>query len=263
MLFRTLFFLCIMSLSFSAKAENFCLIAADAVSGKIVLHQGQLCDTRISPASTFKVALAVMGYDAGVLLDEHHPSLPYHDEYKAALPHWKKTTDPTSWQKDSVVWYSQVLTRKLCMTHFQKYVDAFAYGNRDLSGNPGKEDGLTQAWLGSSLKISPREQIVFLRKLYHAELPVTKEAQDKTKAILPEFATDGWTVFGKTGTDYWARDDRKQLGWFVGWAEKTSHRIIFAYLIKDAAPQDEPAGPRARKAFLDQLPKLQLDVSKS
>jgi hypothetical protein len=60
-------------------------------------------------------------------------------------------TDPSRWEAVSVVWYSQEITRRFGEAKFKAYIDRFGYGNRDLRGNPGKNDGLTQAWLGSSL----------------------------------------------------------------------------------------------------------------
>ncbi len=41
-----------------------------------VLHREGRCEEPESPASTFKIALAVMGYDAGVLIGPHEPVWP-------------------------------------------------------------------------------------------------------------------------------------------------------------------------------------------
>ncbi len=45
----------------------------------------------------------------------------------------------------------------------------------------GKNNGLTNAWLSSSLEISPEEQIAFLQKLAADQLPVSLKAQEMTK----------------------------------------------------------------------------------
>lgn len=60
--------------------------------------------------------------------------------------------------KESCVWYSQVLTKELGMKKFQDYVTKFSYGNMDLSGDKGQKNGLTHAWVASSLRISAEEQ---------------------------------------------------------------------------------------------------------
>ncbi|WP_395665412.1 penicillin-binding transpeptidase domain-containing protein [Methylocella sp.] len=63
----------------------------------------------------------------------------YRAEYAATRESWRADVDPTSWLANSVVWYSQKLTRALGMETFQRYVDAFDYGDRNLSGDPGAD----------------------------------------------------------------------------------------------------------------------------
>lgn len=247
----------------NAKADVTCTLVLDAADGRVI-HQSGDCDARNSPASTFKLPLAVMGFDAGILKEPHAPLWPYRQEYRASRDEARKATDPAYWLKESIVWYSQQLTLKLGMPAFQRYVDGFGYGNRDLSGDPGKKNGLTQAWLGySSLQVSPREQVVFLRRLLERSLPVSRAAQDKAIASMPDFsAADGWVVHGKTGSGFLRGaggnvDRTKPFGWFIGWAEKPGQRtVVFARLRK---PKDGPAmgaGPQTRDGLLVDLPGL-------
>jgi beta-lactamase class D len=239
-----------------------CTLLVDAGTGDVRTQEGAECGVRNSPASTFKVALSLMGFDAGILQDAHAPAWPYKEEYKAWRESWKRTTDPTWWLKESVVWYSQKMTRTLGMERFRRYVDAFEYGNRDLSGDAGRDNGLTNAWLSSSLQISPVEQIAFLRKILSRKLPVSAHAYDMTMAIMPTFPLpDGWTVYGKTGSGSQRKpdgtlDQDRQFGWFIGWARKGDRLIVFARLIKDAERIETPAGFRARDSVLADLPAL-------
>jgi len=57
-----------------AQARTICTAIADAKTGARLMHDGD-CGTRFTPASTFKVALSVLGYDTGFLQDEHSPTL--------------------------------------------------------------------------------------------------------------------------------------------------------------------------------------------
>ncbi|WP_404809897.1 class D beta-lactamase [Microvirga lenta] len=238
-----------------------CTLIADAETGRLLQRIGE-CGMRVSPASTFKIALAVMGYDSGYLKGPHDPALPYRQEYAAPMEGWRKTTDPTAWMRDSVVWYSQELTRALGQERFANYVERLAYGNRNVTGDPGRDNGLTHAWLSSSLRISPLEQVVFLRKLLRHELPVSPQAMDAAAALLPTFAADdGWTVHGKTGTGLrmtvsGKRDRNRQFGWFVGWASRGEDRFIFARLVTDHPRGKGPAGFHARDTLVDELPEL-------
>jgi catechol 2,3-dioxygenase-like lactoylglutathione lyase family enzyme len=165
---------------------------------------------------------------------------------------------------DSVVWYSQELTRRLGAARFQEFVDKFDYGNRDLSGHPGRGDGLTTAWLSASLRISASEEVAFIRRLVRRELPVSASAIERTMAILPTVDVGGWRISGKTGTGSrrladGTNDRNRQVGWFVGWAERDGKTLVFARLIEDETAEQSKqvrAGWRARDTLYADWPKL-------
>lgn len=242
-----------------AHADNLCTLIVDAGSGQPLRQEGN-CDQRVTPASTFKIAIALMGFDAEVLKDEHTPALPFREGYPDWMPAWKTTTDPTSWIRNSVVWYSQQVTQMLGEPRVKGYLQAFHYGNEDLSGDAGKHNGLTRAWLSSSLQISPREQIAFLRDIVHRRLPVSAHAYDMTAHVTAVTTlSNSWKVHGKTGTGApfdanGSRDWRRSYGWFVGWAQNDRHTVVFVRLIQDQKPEDINAGLRARDAMLSELP---------
>ena len=243
----------------ATQAEATCTALADAQTGRLLKREG-VCDQRVTPASTFKIALSLMGYDSGYLVDEHLPALPFHEGYVDYIPSWKATTDPTTWIKNSVVWYSQQLTEWLGEERFRHYVEAFHYGNADVSGDPARHDGLTHSWLSSSLRISPLEQLEFLHKVVTRQLPVSARAYDLTNRItaVGEFP-GGWEVHGKSGNGARVNPDgtvdhTRQIGWFVGWASKGERVLVFARCIQDEEPQSESVTKRARESLLRDLP---------
>ena len=241
----------------SAPLDNVeCTLIQDEVSGETLYRDG-VCDQRFSPASTFKVPLALIGYDAGILSDEHTPSWDYKPEFNA-VKRDRKTVDPTIWERDSVLWYSREITSRFGSDRFAGYVSKFGYGNMDVSGNAGKNDGLTHSWVNSSLEISPAEQTAFLRRLLAGKMPVSARAHEMTRAIIPTFQVEGWTVQGKTGSTRLGNGgtDKRSLGWFVGWAGKDGRRIVFARLAVDTKRTDMPKGLATRAAFLKDLPDL-------
>jgi len=148
------------------------------------------------------------------------------------------------WMKNSCVWYSQILTQKLGMDKFKDYVIKFNYGNKDVSGDKGENNGLTNSWLASSLAISPEEQIVFLQALVDNKLPVSLKSHEMTKNILfLEELPNGWKFYGKTGNGrQWNKDKTKKLelqqGWFIGWIEKNNRIIVFVKHLTDDKPHD-------------------------
>ncbi len=209
--------------------ENFLLL--DARTGNSLLELGEHLDERVSPYSTFKIALSLMGFDAGILKDENAPAWPYEERYLGAFEVWKATQTPLTWMRYSCVWYSKILASQLGLKQMQDYLRAFDYGNQNLSG------GHTRAHLGSTLTISPREQVRFLHKFFRKELPVSELALSATRAILfKEELHGGWRLFGKAGLGSIENEDGHQgeMGWFVGWVERGEQCLIFATLIRDA-----------------------------
>lgn len=245
-----------------AEAKTICTAVSDAATGAILLQEGQ-CSSRVTPASTFKIALSVMGFDAGFLVDDHRPSLPYRHGYPDwGGEAWKQTTDPTRWLKYSVVWYSQRVAESLQEAKLHDYAMRFGYGNADFSGDPGKHNGLERAWIGSSLTISPLEQLAFLDKLLNRKLPVSDRAVDMTMKVVESTAlTNGWGVQGKTGMAYPRKadgtlDQTHPWGWYVGWVSQGPRKLVFARLIQEEHAQAGSAGMRTRDALLAELPML-------
>jgi len=234
----------------NASATELCTAIADARTGKILMQRGD-CARRVTPASTFKIAISLMGYDSGFLKDAHTPRLPFRKGYLDWRENWKEATEPGKWMRDSVVWYSQQVTQSLGKERFAAYTSKFQYGNADVSGD-AENDGLTMSWIGSSLLISPLEQLTFLGKVVNRQLGVSQHAYDMT-AVLTKFGrlAGGWEVNGKTGA-------ASGYGWYVGWASEGSRTLVFARLIqKDAAqPKEIPAGVLARDGFIADFPAL-------
>ena len=245
----------------SASPDNVCTVLADASNGAILKQDGE-CDRRVPPASTFKIPIALMGYDAGFLKDENDPKLPFKEGYPDWIKSWRTDTDPAAWMKNSVVWYSQQVTQALGKEKFESYVAAFGYGNADVSGDKGKDNGLTRSWLSSSLRISPLEQVGFLTRLVGRKLPVSAHAYEMTEAIQTVFELpNGWTVRGKTGAGFAVKADgtpnrQKPIGWYVGWASKDGRTVVFARLKENSEPQKMSPGLGTRDELLKVLPSM-------
>jgi beta-lactamase class D len=207
--------------TFSAE-ENFLLI--NGVTDEVVVELGPHIDERITPCSTFKIVLSLMGFDAGILKDEKTPTWDYQEGYDDFMESWKAPQTPQSWMQYSCFWYSKILARQLGLEKIQSYLASLEYGNQDMSG------GLTNAWVSSSLKISPKEQVDFIQKMLREKLPISSSAIHMTKALLfKEELPEGWKLFGKTG---WG-DKNLGVGWFVGWVEKDQSFFPFAYNIRE------------------------------
>lgn len=244
----------------SAQARELCTLVTALPSQRVITQRGE-CATRVTPASTFKIPLSLIAHDAGLLKNAHAPVMRWSQgEPDWGGPAWHEPIDPSRWMAYSVVWYSQRLTRQLGMGRLQRAVDALDYGNRDLHGDPAHPDGLTHAWIGSSLLISPQEQAAFLARMLQGRLPVSPQALALTRRITEvDTLPGGWQVHGKTGTAYpldakGDDDTRHAWGWFIGWAERRGQQVVFVRLTQDDEDHERGAGPRTRDALLAELP---------
>lgn len=236
-----------------------------AKQNNLIIKQKGDIHQRHSPFSTFKVALALMGFDAGILHSKESPKWSFDPSYEKNFQSWYRRESgakygwfqdhtPETFMKKSVVWYSHQITQRLGFEKFQNYITTLQYGNQDVSGTPGMNDGLLNAWLGTSLQISAFEQAEFIEKLISCQLNVSREAQEKTKEIMDrEEDWNGWKLYGKTGGG--------STGWFVGWIEKDNQQIIFAqYLdLEDSdldltnIPSEGPVGLKAKELIKREL----------
>lgn len=249
-------FLCATILFASNAFAKQCFIAKE--DGKIEREIGD-CNTKYSPCSTFKIPLSLIGFDSEIFIDEANPVWKFKEGYADKLDVWKQDQTPQSWMKYSCIWYSQVMTKELGAKKFQEYVNQFDYGNKDLSGDYGSMNGLTNSWLSSSLEISSHEQIEFLEKFLNRELGVSDHAYEMTKNLLfQEDLENGWKLYGKTGTGVLLSKDKKhktklQHGWFIGWIEKEGRIITFVNHIADEKPIEEIASFRAKADAKEKL----------
>lgn len=247
--------------SISPAFADISFMAVDQNSGQVLEQRGDL-EERSSPCSTFKIALALIGIDSGILANESSPEWTITKaDYAGDMDAWYGSHTPQTWLKYSVVPYSQIMTQKLGKEAFEEYVEKLEYGNKNVTGDPVKQDGLTQCWLSSSLQISPEEQIRFLDHLTHEKLPVSQTSQKVVKDMLylnSDIA--GWKLYGKTGggrqqNAEGAPTDLKVF-WFVGWVEKGNQRILFAANVKEETPSDSWPSNLAKKEAIQMLDSL-------
>lgn len=242
-----------------ALAAEDCFIATELETGKVLAKQG-LCATRHPPQSTFKVPLALMGYDAGILKSADEPVFTPPADADTERPQTRGPQTPASWMKYSVVCYSQVLTRQLGAERIAGYLKGFAYGNENAGGVKGDAEPLTRFWLSSSLRISPREQIDFLRRMLKGELPVSPNAVRETMRLMAqEEQPAGWLLFGKTGSGFvrtqdGAIDRSRPFGWFMGFAQKDGHSVVFVRFTSLDVASPESLGLVARRQVIAALP---------
>jgi beta-lactamase class D len=217
------------------------LVLRDVAGGRTVRHGGPLARARTSPCSTFKIPNSVIGLETGVIPDASFV-LPW-DGVRRPRAEWNRDHDLRSAMEHSVVWYYQELARRVGPERMRHWVSALRYGNEDVSG------GLDRFWLGSSLRISPDEQVDFLARLHAGELAASARSIAVVKDILSREPPGPGIVYrGKTGScqDPDAPDPH---GWWVGSVEKEGRLFLYAALIEGPGASGMVCRPMAEKAL--------------
>jgi beta-lactamase class D len=217
------------------------------VTGSFVLYdesrdQWTICNPSqlkepFSPASTFKICNSLIGLETGVIPDENF--VLHWDSIVRQNPKWNADHDLKSAYKNSVVWYYQELARRVGGERMKYWLDKAQYGNRDTSG------GIDQFWLTGGLRITPEEQIGFLKRLKHNKVPFSQRSIDIVKKIMIARDTLNYVVRAKTG---WDDQPKKIVGWYVGYIEKNKDVYYFANCIQSTNTKIPDFG-RARIAI--------------
>ncbi len=197
----------------------------DLKNNRYLRYNPDRCSQRFLPASTFKIMNALVGLETGVIPDADYV-IPW-DGTASPIESWNKDHTLRSAMKESVVWYYQELARQVGHDRMQTALNAVGYGNGDISG---QQDTF---WLEGGLRISPDEQIAFLKRLYQNDLPFSQRTMDIVKEILIIEQTDNYTLRAKTG---WVTRVPPQIGWYVGYLETADNVYFFANNYESATP---------------------------
>ena len=197
------------------------------------------------PASTFKIVSAMIALDTGVVPSAS--TVLAWDGVTRSRVEINRDLDLISAFRVSALPHFQELVRQVGHTTMQQYIDAFAYGNQDISG------GDDSFWISGNIKITPLEQIELLRRLARDELPVRQEVMDAVKNMMISEETEHYVIRSKTGLAVLTGEHN--VGWWVGWVEKGSDRIFFASALEADSPGEDfiPARIALMRDYLQTL----------
>lgn len=192
--------------------------------GLIEVLNPQRADEAMPPFSTFKIALALIALDAGVVEELEQPLTfdPQLDPVERWWPKpWYAKPLPLreAFQVSALPVFRQ-LARQIGEQAMTSRLHDFDYGNADISS------GIDRFWLDSHLKISARAQMAFIQRLARGELPVTADSLSLFKQVMLVEASEDYRLYAKTGAGLLAPG--MALGWYVGFVEKDDDRFYFA-----------------------------------
>jgi beta-lactamase class D len=207
-----------------------------------LVYNPQRVDTPYVPASTFKIFNSLVALESGVIKDENEV-IPW-DGMKREVAEWNQDLDMRSAIQYSAVWFYQELARRIGQERMQQYIDQVGYGNGDISG------GIDHFWLDGNLRITARQQIEFLRRLYRNDLPFSQRSLDIVKDILIVEQTPEYVLRAKMG---WGSRMKPQIGWWVGYLEQNGNVYFFATNLDIIKPGDENARTSVTRDILRSL----------
>ncbi len=195
-------------------------------------HNSQRNATAIIPGSTFKIFNAMVALETGIIPDD--VAVLTWDGIHRNIDAWNHDTNLRQGFKDSTVWFYQVLARKAGYERMQQLINKVNYGNRQI----GTAADIDRFWLQGPSKITPKEQIEFLQRLYGGNLPFSQRTMNLVKDIMVREQTPDYTLRAKTG---WLDSTNPEVGWFVGYLEQNKNVYFFATTIDMYKPEDAVA----------------------
>jgi beta-lactamase class D len=214
----------------------------DLSSGSYSGYHAERWDSSYIPASTFKILNSLVSLEAGVIADEH--TVVRWDSVDRSVAAWNMDHTMASAFKVSAVWFYQELARRVGAERMQQCLDTVGYGNRTMGGP------VDEFWLTGGLRITPRQQIDVLLRLYQDRLPFSKPTLSAVRDIMVLERTETYTLRAKTG---WSDADAPGVGWFVGYIERAGKTVFFATEIDIRSEKDLPARAGVTRSILRTL----------
>ncbi len=207
----------------------------DAQSDRIYQHNQQRNEKAFLPGSTFKILNSLISLQTGVI-DNELAILTWDGIYRPTVAEWNRDLNMKEAFRLSAVWFYQVLARRVGHEKMQTYVSKSNYGNQNI----GSSEDIDTFWLTGKLRITPQQQIQFLRRFYNNNLPFSKRSLSITKDIMIVEQTPEYTIRAKTGWVGLGEPTQPQIGWYVGYLEKAKDVYFFATNI-DIRNENDPA----------------------
>jgi beta-lactamase class D len=218
-------------------------VLLDERRGELRGHNQRRAEQRISPASTFKIANALIGLSLGAVrsVDE---VIPYTGDANPFMREWLEPMGLRGAMKVSNVPLYQELARRIGLQRMGEAIARLGYGNQQIGTN------VTTFWLRGPLAISAVEQTRFLSSLAHRTLPFPDQAQRQVAEITRVDSGPGWSLHAKTG---WQNAPGAGVGWWVGWVQRGKQITPFALNIAMAGAADAPKREQLGRSSLQAL----------
>lgn len=223
------------------------ILIYDSTRDRTFQHNPTRNTTAFLPASTFKILNSLIALETGVISDEI--AVLTWDGIQRKLPEWNRDLNMREAIKRSAYWFYQVLARRVGHDRMQKWVSQVGYGNQNI----GSQADIDTFWLRGELRITPEQQVQFLRRFYKNDLPFSQRSLSMVKDIMILEKTPDYTIRGKTGWVGFDDGVKPQIGWLVGYLEKGKDVYFFATNIDIRNEKDGSARMAVTRCCLKDL----------
>lgn len=195
-------------------------LVCDLETNNYRYYNNDLLDSGFIPASTFKIVNSIIALETGVI-KELSDTISW-DGVKRPIESWNASTDMKTAYKNSTVWFYQEIARRIGEQRMKEWLHKLHYGNETISG------GIDQFWLTGDLRISPIQQLYFLKKIVERKLPISEETYMKLQDLMLVEKTDNYLMRAKTG---WGMQNNMDIGWYVGYVTVNDKNHVFVNLV--------------------------------
>ena len=194
-----------------------CMVIYDTKHNTYYLYDSSTLNKSFTPASTFKIPNTLMALETGIATDENFEIK--WDSIERWSSNWSMDHTLKMAFKNSTVWYYQELARRMGANKMKELLDKMHYGNMDTSG------GVDLYWLTGGMRISPMQEIDFLRRLHTRQLPLSDRTINICENIMLADSSNEYILRAKTG---WSATQNPEVAWYVGYFETKDNVYYFA-----------------------------------
>jgi beta-lactamase class D len=190
------------------------VIIANEEGNIACIYNKKRANTRLSPASTFKIANSIIAIEEGVIKDQYE--IIKWDGTKRFFDFWNRDQNLKTAFLNSCVWFYQEIAKSIGNSKYLQYLKRFDYGNH-LTGKQ-----VTTFWLEGKgdLQITPLEQVAFLYKLYHRKLAISARTYDILEDIMLEDKNANYKIYSKEAS---ATQGGRGHVWYIAYITAKGH----------------------------------------
>lgn len=229
-------------------------IVYDPTEKNYMIYNKELALTQRSPCSTFKIISSLIGLENGII-DPDNSVRPWSGEI-FWNEDWNRDINFSDAFRTSCVWYFRQVTDDIGKVKMQNELNKLKYGNCDISDWEGKLNtnnnnrALTGFWIESSLKISPKEQVEVMERIFGTDSTYSERTQNILKQVMliSEENNTEISIYGKTGMG--KAEGIVVDAWFTGFAETLEGNKYFCvYLGQSEMQATHQALPQRKSPF--------------